>query len=156
MRMSIRLVLVLAAICSLALIILAGCEHDVEQQSGNGSAVTFATVNTDVLEPHCGSCHMGGSANGGLSISGFNSIVNTPSRQKSALDLIEPNDTTKSYLYLKITGDPSISGDRMPPGDTLPQDKIDLIASWIDAGAPETAAATKSILSADNSQLTRR
>lgn len=42
-----------------------------------------------------------------------------------------------SYLYLKVTGATGIQGSIMPPtGQPLCQEKIDAIAAWINAGAP--------------------
>lgn len=146
-----------AAIIGITILMAAaGCEHNVEEQSGNGTEVTYDTVSREVLQPHCGTCHMGGAASGGLNMAGYHSLVNAPSRESFGLDLIEPNDPAKSYLYLKITGDPSIEGARMPQGGMLSQDNIDLVKSWIEAGAPETAASTGAILSAKNAEVSQK
>jgi hypothetical protein len=47
---------------------------------------------------------------------------------------IAPGDSAASYLVHKLTGD-GIAGDRMPPGDPLPQVEVDSIRKWIDEGA---------------------
>jgi hypothetical protein len=39
-----------------------------------------------------------------------------------------------SLLYQKVAAAP-MCGMRMPPGSTLPMDKVDLIKAWIMAGA---------------------
>lgn len=51
------------------------------------------------------------------------------------LDRVAPGSSSTSYLYLKIVGDPGISGTAQPPGDPLTSDDVDLIRRWIDGGA---------------------
>ena len=54
---------------------------------------------------------------------------------------VTPGDPSRSYLYRKVTDDPPCDGKRMPhPGmlaqvPPLPPSEIDVIASWIRAGA---------------------
>jgi hypothetical protein len=67
----------------------------------------------------------------------FANIVNVPSTEKPSLDRIEPSDPDNSYLYLKVIGDSSISGVRMPRGGAmLSQNLLDLLRDWIERGAP--------------------
>ena len=66
----------------------------------------------------------------------YDEIVNVASTQQGSLDRIEPGDPDNSYLLRKIQGGPGISGSRMPAGaGPLSQDLIDLLTSWIEAGA---------------------
>ncbi len=67
---------------------------------------------------------------------GYQETVNEEAEQ-SLLDRVEPGAPIQSYLYLKITGDASIAGDRMPPPPAVPltTDEVDLIRDWIQAGA---------------------
>jgi hypothetical protein len=54
------------------------------------------------------------------------------------VDRVEPFSPADSYLWLKVIGDPSISGSQMPLGaNLLGQDKLDLLRSWIEAGAQD-------------------
>lgn len=69
-------------------------------------------------------------------------LVDVPSRQLSRLDLVEPNDSARSYLLRKLlpgeTPDrpaPTTLGHRDPPGAPLSRDELHAIARWIDAGA---------------------
>jgi hypothetical protein len=65
-------------------------------------------------------------------------LVNQPASENSTLDRVEPGDPQRSYLILKLRGDPSISGARMPfdgPPYLRPE-QIEGIAAWIRAGAP--------------------
>jgi hypothetical protein len=49
---------------------------------------------------------------------------------------VRPFDPLASYLYLKVLGDGGIEGGRMPRDGDFEQRRVDLIASWIEAGAP--------------------
>jgi hypothetical protein len=85
-------------------------------------------------------CHAGSSPAQGMNLSAgsaYSNIVNVPSNEQPTLDRIEPNDPAASYLYLKVTGDPSIVGEQMPfGGPPLSQTLIDLLRNWIERGAP--------------------
>ena len=55
----------------------------------------------------------------------------------ASLDRVSPGHPEASYIILKLRGDPSITGERMPLGGPyLPSAEIDGIAAWIRAGAP--------------------
>jgi PKD repeat protein len=107
------------------------------------TAATFTQVQSEIFDQSCAfsGCHGGGSASSGLSLSAgaaYGNIVNVPSVQQPSVDRIEPLDPASSYLWLKVTGDSSISGAQMPRGGTpLTQDKLDLLRSWIEAGAED-------------------
>jgi hypothetical protein len=111
------------------------------EASGGGEA-TFTRVQTEIFNASCAfsGCHGGGSSSAELNLDAgqaHGNIVNIPSTQ-SSLDLIEPNDPGASYLYLKVIGDPSIAGGRMPRGaPPLAQSLIDLLRDWIERGAPD-------------------
>jgi hypothetical protein len=64
--------------------------------------------------------------------------VRHPATEQSALNRVEPGSPETSYLILKLQGDPSITGLRMPKDGPpyLTQEQIDGIAGWIRAGAP--------------------
>ena len=68
-------------------------------------------------------------------------LVDVPSRQVSRLHLVEPRDSSRSYLLRKLlpgaTPDapaPTTLGHRDPPGDPLSTDDLHVVASWIDDG----------------------
>jgi hypothetical protein len=60
-----------------------------------------------------------------------------PATENGALNRVEPGDPERSYLILKLRGDPSIVGARMPFDGPpyLSPEQIDGIAAWIRAGA---------------------
>ena len=111
-------------------------------EGGGGELATFTRVQNQVFSTSCAfsGCHGGSSPAQGLNLSAgqsYNMIVNVASAQQPSQDRIEPNDSESSYLYLKIVGDPSISGSRMPRGGApLSQELMDLVRDWIDRGAP--------------------
>ena len=111
-------------------------------QGGGGETATFTAVQQQIFSQSCAfsGCHGGDSPAEGMSLASGNSfaaIVNVRSSQMSNLDRIEPSDPDNSYLYLKVIGDSSISGSRMPRGGAaLSQDLIDLLRDWIERGAP--------------------
>ena len=111
-------------------------------QGGGGETATFTAVQQQIFSQSCAfsGCHGGSSPAEGMDLrsgSAYANIVNVRSSQMSNLDRIEPSDPDNSYLYLKVIGDSSISGSRMPRGGAaLSQDLIDLLRDWIERGAP--------------------
>jgi len=106
------------------------------------SQATFSAVQAQIFTASCAfsGCHGGGSPAQGMNLSegmAYANIVNVASSEQPSLDRIEPDDPDESYLYLKVTGDSSISGSRMPlGGGALSQDLLDLLRDWIERGAP--------------------
>jgi chitodextrinase len=109
---------------------------------GGGDYATFTAVKNQIFSDSCAlsGCHAGNFPTEGMNLSdsvAYANIVNVSSHERPSLDRIEPGDPNRSYLYLKVLGDPSISGSRMPYlGQKLRQDLIDLLRDWIERGAP--------------------
>ena len=116
--------------------------RNITVQGGGGETATFTAVQQQIFNGSCAfsGCHGGSSPAEGMSLASgdsYGDIVNVRSSQMSSLDRIEPSDPNNSYLYLKVTGDSSITGSRMPRGGApLNQDLIDLLRDWIERGAP--------------------
>jgi hypothetical protein len=96
-----------------------------------------------LLESNCGGCHSEERAEAGLIMVGkgaYDAIVSATSTVDPSLTLVVPGDSAKSYLYLKLMGDPSIYGAAMPFDPLLgvrrleDQELAD-IKAWIDGGA---------------------
>jgi len=114
---------------------------------------TFAQV-LDVMARHCGGagCHLdtaGGAPDstgdclaapgGGLSLcaaQAFDGLVSVPSRQVSRLTIVVPRDSARSYLLRKLLAAPPVAGHQGPPDDSLTEDELRALQSWIDDGAP--------------------
>lgn len=102
------------------------------------SMTLFQQVQTQVLTPNCTGCHVGANAPQGLRLDAANSfamLVNVASTEMPTLLRVKPGDPDNSWLVQKIDGRATIGG-RMPLGRAaLPQASIDLVRSWIAAGA---------------------
>ena len=106
-------------------------------------AATLLEVQTRVFTPRCAvsTCHIGQGAPMDLDLSSVATsranIVNVPSQEMPALMRIEPGNPADSYLFRKVTHDPTILGDGMPAqGAPLSASEIGLIETWIEQGAP--------------------
>lgn len=125
--------------CIVAAMVLAffSCaDHIIESRS----AIPNKNVPADIQAIFSNNCALAGCHDGsqmpnlseGLA---YINIVNISS--SVGLSYIEPGDTSRSYLYLKITGANGINGARMPQGQLpLSDSDIMLIRLWIESGAP--------------------
>jgi hypothetical protein len=112
-----------------------------------GAGVTWRGRIWPALQANCGGCHSGAAPSGGLDLisDGAYLRLKGPAAQKPAgrtLNLIQPGMLDKSYLWLKVSGDGSIIGTRMPQnasggGAVLAQEVMNDIEAWIMAGALE-------------------
>ena len=133
----------------LLLLVSAGCgtvksptEPLSEPDPGTGTAFTFSQIQAQILTPTCAKagCHAASSASDGLVLEAgqaYGNLVGRPATQRSNLARVQPGDPERSYLILKLRGDPSITGLRMPQDGPpyLTPEQIDGIAAWIRAGA---------------------
>jgi mono/diheme cytochrome c family protein len=132
---------------ALLALLLAGCgtvksPTEPPPASGGGTAFTFTQIQGQIFTPVCAKagCHAAGSAPSGLVLEAGQSyglLVGHQSTENGSLDRVSPGNPDRSYLILKLRGDPSITGERMPLGGPyLTSDQIAGIAAWIRAGAP--------------------
>jgi hypothetical protein len=112
------------------------------------AASAFQEIQDTVFTPICTQCHSGASAPQGLRLDAANSyamLVNVNSNEVAALKRVNPGNADQSYIVQKISGTAAVGG-RMPLGQApLPQDRIDLIRSWIAAGAQPAASAPNNL-----------
>jgi len=103
---------------------------------------TLQAVQVAIFTPRCATsgCHTSGGPFG-LDLSSGVTAGNTigvPSAELPGFERVTPFDSTNSYLYMKISGDPRILGDPMPEqGPLLTPQQLQLIADWINTGAIE-------------------
>ena len=90
-----------------------------------------------IFNTFCTSCHMAPDGQGyrevGLDLTAYDSLmthINTCTQEP----LVIPGNSEASYLMEKLGGNPRC-GQPMPLGQTLPQEYIEKIATWIDEGA---------------------
>lgn len=88
----------------------------------------------------CGGCHMGGEDSGGMNLdAGRRAVVDVPSVDVPAMDLVEPGDPDASYLWHKVNGTHRAvggAGAQMPTQFTLKAPELALLERWILQGAP--------------------
>lgn len=129
---------------------IVGCAP--EEESKDTAAVSTTALVTDtgpppefvtnldvqpILNDNCGPCHLDGNISGGLVLGNVVSLIAKTSLQ-SGLRLIEPGDSSRSYLTFKLRGDPFGGGGYgLPmPKDSPPltERQIQTIEVWIDEG----------------------
>ncbi|MGZ3458126.1 MAG: hypothetical protein ACXU86_06415, partial [Archangium sp.] len=125
------------------------CSYSADPSALNlaGSGANWSGRVLPILQSNCGGCHGGSNPQAGLDVlSGTSHDVYQrlmkPSSQQPSLQLIQPGDPTHSYLWLKLSGDGSITGSRMPLNPVngsaaLPDDQLNDIQAWISYAAPE-------------------
>lgn len=133
-------------IAGLFLLLFAGCgtvrSPTEPPPSGDGTAFTFTQIQGQILTPVCAraGCHAASAASAGLVLEAGQSyglLVGRRSTENGSLDRVSPGNPDQSYMILKLRGDPSITGERMPLGGPyLTSGQIAGIAAWIRAGAP--------------------
>jgi len=108
----------------------------------------FQEIQDTVFTPICTQCHIGANAPLGLRLDAANSyamLVNVNSGEVPALRRVNPGNPDQSYIVQKIQGIAAVGG-RMPLGQApLPQDRIDLIRSWIAGGAMPASVASNNL-----------
>jgi hypothetical protein len=100
-------------------------------------AVDFVHEVAPVLKTHCAECHMGTKHKGGLSMNTREDLM----KENDDGFVLEPGNSGKSLMMHLITSNDE--DERMPPkGDGLDPKEVEIIAKWIDAGAPWEAGFT--------------
>lgn len=109
-----------------------------EGAAGAGPAATFTEVKERVLSTGCvfAECHAAKLPQAGLDLetdpyAALVNVLSPSSKQK----YVTPGKTSESYLYEKIAQDRPAAGTRMPPTSPLSAERIELVRSWIAAGA---------------------
>ncbi|MCB1128570.1 MAG: hypothetical protein KDM81_18890 [Verrucomicrobiae bacterium] len=135
----------IAPLIAVAVLVLSvGCADQIvesaptvfDRNDAPGPPATFAGIQNAVITPTCAQsgCHDGTSRPNMSPAVAYGALVNRPS--STEFDYIKPGKPDSSYLYLKITGDSRIIGDRMPKERApLSPATIDSIRAWIAAGA---------------------
>ena len=104
---------------------------------------TWTNVKMQAVNTTKCSCHLGTPsdvANGNLILSddvAYMNLVGKASDDFPAIQRVKPMDPDNSYLYQKLTGAMGIMGMSMPQfAPLLPEEDLDLVKRWIEAGAP--------------------
>ena len=114
------------------------CDDDVDEDVG------YETVTHDVdiqaiWDTSCTSCHGTSSPSGDLTLEdAYELIVSVPSSDVPSMNLIEPGDPSRSYLWHKLRGTHTTvggAGSTMPVSGTLSTEDQQAIKTWILEGA---------------------
>ncbi len=131
--------------------LVAGCSDEPSGAGGGVSSASFARIDEEILKPRCTfACHSGGEfAAGGLDLEVEPRAALVEQNATAAVCVgggqrVVPFEPEASLLYLKVAakleGEAAPCGDTMPPGASepaLPEEQVELIREWIEAGAPE-------------------
>lgn len=142
--------LILRIVWAAAVLASLGCENDggtlfpdpTAPPPVPGEPVSLARNVQPILTARCASagCHAGPTPaldlilEGGRLYDPQQGAVGVQSLEVPPTLRIEAGSAARSYLVNKLTG-VSIVGDRMPPGDPLEAEQLDVIRRWIDEGA---------------------
>ena len=119
---------------------LVGCGGDGEEESG--AAVRYSQVQAVFDEYGCTACHPG--VNPSLDLTEGNSydqLVGIRALEDPTLSRVVAGDPERSFLYLKLGGDPPVAdipaiGTRMPPrAPPIDPEDLDLVRRWVLQGA---------------------
>jgi hypothetical protein len=110
-----------------------------------GATPSFEVIQA-LFTQDCSSCHATGddlNLSAGIA---WGNLVNHPAPPTESCGgiLVVPGDPSSSYLYQKLSNDKPCQGTRMPRSELgvnpLPSCAIDLVRSWIAAGAAASAS----------------
>lgn len=109
-----------------------------------GDGATWTSRIQPLMAGYCGGCHVGDApGGGGLDLVGegaYDRLLGA-SIQRPEIKLIEPGVPEQSYLWRKLAGDGTITGQKMPINSAgggsydLPDTELSEIENWILAGA---------------------
>jgi hypothetical protein len=107
---------------------------------GCSPAPPLSRIEEQVFHRSCAfaTCHAAaGTPAAGLSLGGatFDALVNAKSTLASSWLRVVPGDPDSSLLFDKLASDKPKFGQRMPPAQALDATEIEMIRSWIAAGA---------------------
>ena len=101
-------------------------------------AATLESIQANLFDPGCVTCHSGAAAPLGLRLdaaASYANLVDVRSRQNGSLFRVDPGDPDASYLVRKLEGTAG-EGGRMPlNGPAVPQETIGFVRQWILEGA---------------------
>ena len=101
-------------------------------------AATLESIQVNVFDASCTSCHAGAAAPLGLRLDAGNSFVNlvgVSSRQVGSLQRVEPGAPDRSYLIRKLEGTAAEGGQMPLGGPPVPAATIAFVRQWISDGA---------------------
>jgi hypothetical protein len=124
---------------------VAGCDEKLSDVAGPSTPnlkPTLSSIQSEIFSQRCIGCHtnVGRVPPMGLVLTEGNAhanLVGVASRERPALQRVNPGDVENSYLIHKLEGRDGIGGVQMPfQGTPLTPGQIRVIKRWIELGAP--------------------
>jgi len=115
------------------ILLLLGCDDTIfgPGEEGEVSGEGFCVVE-QLVARDCEGCHSGGSAAGGLDLSGaFHANLVDVTSPNYGTVLVVPGDHAASLFWTKM------EDGSMPPGGSVDADVLEAVAAWIDDGADD-------------------
>ena len=119
------------------LFFLAACDFRIEKFPGgterfsdNPLEATFASIQGNIFQSRCISCHSAGQSAWRVPLDTREEVLNSPR------ELVIPGNADESGLIIAVIRN---DNKRMPPakaGSALSQQEIEMIKQWINEGAP--------------------
>lgn len=101
-------------------------------EGGEKGEVSFAAKIKPAFDTYCLACHNESFTSGGWLSTSYDEVVNSGENGPAVL----PGDAKNSLLAQKLL-DTQPSGNKMPPTQALPDEIIQAVIAWIEAGAPD-------------------
>ena len=121
-------------------LVLAACGDNGSGDEAGAPTATLTELETEIFAKSCtfAACHKGASPAGGLNLEGMThaKLVDVMATGVPR-PLVVPGDPEGSYFYEKLTATMPAVGDPMPPGAPLSATKLEMVRSWIAAGAAD-------------------
>lgn len=106
-----------------------------------GEVPTYEAHVSKIAKRYCISCHRSGKDNNNYLMTSYDEILNTGDNTPLVL-----KDGEAETIFMQViqgheilADDGSVAITQMPPTSLLPQEHIDVLRLWIEAGMPETA-----------------
>jgi WD40 repeat protein len=101
--------------------------------------VNFTDNASKIFQARCNTCHNADKASGGLNLTTYATMMEGGGSGSA----IEPGDPDNSWLFLVVSHQEE---PRMPPNaPRIPDEELEVLRSWIEAGAPESAGSVVNV-----------
>lgn len=101
-------------------------------EGGDTGEVSFAAEIKPAFDTYCLACHNDSFTSGGWLATNYTEVINSGENGP----VVIPGDPDNSLLAQKLLDTQTIGG-KMPPTQTFPEEVLQAVLSWIEAGAPD-------------------
>ncbi|WP_152050946.1 WD40 domain-containing protein [Tautonia marina] len=107
--------------------------------SAEDAKLTFTDNAAKIFQARCNTCHNADKASGGLNLTTYANMM----EGGGSGSVIEPGSPDDSWLFLLVNHDETPT---MPPNaPKIPEEEIDILRKWIEAGAPENSGSVVTV-----------